>query len=675
MAEPKELPLMEKIVSLCKRRGFVYPSSEIYGGINGFWDYGPLGAELKRNVKELWWNSMTRQRDDVAGLEATIIMSPLIWKASGHVDTFADMMVECKGCNKRFRTDQVEPQSGILFQYSGAEDGSFEFARQALINSKKVKDVVPPPEFEAAVKESEGRRPGASLVSLVQKHLLPSSDPELVSLGHDFIKSTHSSAISGEAYAVMLSPDKPRESADKKAIQFYQKRGMPRPKPIFVAKEKFEDVHNICSECGSILGDERPFNLMFKTYVGPVESEDNVAYLRPETAQAIFAQFKNVLDSSRQKAPFGIAQIGKAFRNEVTPRNYTFRSREFEQMELEFFIQPDQAIEALHGPVATVPATGHPGEPQSNWGWQAWHQYWVEERVRFYEGIGLSRQTLGFHVQTPAELAHYARACTDILFKFPFSKRDEKGELTGEELEGIAARGDFDLSQHEKFSGKPLTVFEDELRTAWAKVSEETKNRMREDFVNQRTQVLIEKKKMDPLTAAMEAALEAKTFFDRLAKGQYIPHVIEPSAGVDRLILALICNAYSEDSMPDEKGNLETRVVLKFHPRVAPIKVGVLPLLKNKPDLVKKAVEVRDLLRPNMNVFYDDAGAIGRRYRRQDEAGTPFCVTIDFETLEGAKAGPLAGQRDTVTLRYRDDGRQDRIRIAELLPLLLEKIR
>jgi glycyl-tRNA synthetase len=423
------------------------------------------------------------------------------------------------------------------------------------------------------------------------------------------------------------------------------------------------------------LGDERPFNLMFKTYVGPVESEDNVAYLRPETAQAIFAQFKNVLDSSRQKAPFGIAQIGKAFRNEVTPRNYTFRSREFEQMELEFFIQPDQAIEALHGPVATVPATGHPGEPQSNWGWQAWHQYWVEERVRFYEGIGLSRQTLGFHVQTPAELAHYARACTDILFKFPFSKRDEKGELTGEELEGIAARGDFDLSQHEKFSGKPLTVFEDELRTAWAKVSEETKNRMREDFVNQRTQVLIEKKKMDPLTAAMEAALEAKTFFDRLAKGQYIPHVIEPSAGVDRLILALICNAYSEDSMPDEKGNLETRVVLKFHPRVAPIKVGVLPLLKNKPDLVKKAVEVRDLLRPNMNVFYDDAGAIGRRYRRQDEAGTPFCVTIDFETLEGAKAGPLAGQRDTVTLRYRDDGRQDRIRIAELLPLLLEKIR
>jgi glycyl-tRNA synthetase len=272
-------------------------------------------------------------------------------------------------------------------------------------------------------------------------------------------------------------------------------------------------------------------------------------------------------------------------------------------------------------------------------------------------------------------LAHYARACTDILFKFPFSKRDEKGELAGEELEGIAARGDFDLSQHEKFSGKPLTVFEDEVRAAWGKLAEERKTEMRDDFVEAKTRVFIEKKNLSPAEAAEAARQEAQVFFDRLAKGQYIPHVIEPSAGVDRLILALICNAYSEDSMPDEKGNLETRVVLKFHPRVAPIKVGVLPLLKNKPDLVKKAVEVRDLLRPNMNVFYDDAGAIGRRYRRQDEAGTPFCVTIDFETLEGAKAGPLAGQKDTVTLRYRDDGRQDRVRIAELLPLLLEKIR
>jgi glycyl-tRNA synthetase len=628
MAEPKELPLMEKIVSLCKRRGFVYPSSEIYGGINGFWDYGPLGAELKRNVKELWWNTMTRQRDDVVGLEATIIMHPQIWKASGHVDTFNDPMSTCKSCKKLVRADQVWD---LL---AGAE----------WVQSLAAVANVATQTFDSAALMNWATRKG--------KHLAPN----LALVRNPQITLSWLSERSKDSAANPLS-----------AQEFYQ----------YLATEQLNTTGLItpCPHCGGELTTPRPFNLMFESWAGPVQSDENKVYLRPETAQAIFAQFKNVLDSSRQKTPFGIGQIGKAFRNEITPRNYTFRSREFEQMELEFFIQPDQAIEALHGSVATVSATGHPGEPQPNWGWQAWHRYWVEERVRFYEGIGLSRQTLGFHVQTPAELAHYARACTDILFKFPFSKRDEKGELAGEELEGIAARGDFDLSQHEKFSGKPLTVFEDEVRAAWGKLAEERKTEMRDDFVEAKTRVFIEKKNLSPAEAAEAARQEAQVFFDRLAKGQYIPHVIEPSAGVDRLILALICNAYSEDSMPDEKGNLETRVVLKFHPRVAPIKVGVLPLLKNKPDLVKKAVEVRDLLRPNMNVFYDDAGAIGRRYRRQDEAGTPFCVTIDFETLEGAKAGPLAGQKDTVTLRYRDDGRQDRVRIAELLPLLLEKIR
>jgi glycyl-tRNA synthetase len=628
MAEPKELPLMEKIVSLCKRRGFIYPSSEIYGGINGFWDYGPLGAELKRNVKELWWNTMTRQRDDVVGLEATIIMHPQIWKASGHVDTFNDPMSTCKSCKKLVRADQVWD---LL---AGAE----------WVQSLAAVANVATQTFDSAALMNWATRKG--------KHLAPN----LALVRNPQITLSWLSERSKDSAANPLS-----------AQEFYQ----------YLATEQLNTTGLItpCPHCGGELTTPRPFNLMFESWAGPVQSDENKVYLRPETAQAIFAQFKNVLDSSRQKTPFGIGQIGKAFRNEITPRNYTFRSREFEQMELEFFIQPDQAIEALHGSVATVSATGHPGEPQPNWGWQAWHRYWVEERVRFYEGIGLSRQTLGFHVQTPAELAHYARACTDILFKFPFSKRDEKGELAGEELEGIAARGDFDLSQHEKFSGKPLTVFEDEVRAAWGKLAEERKTEMRDDFVEAKTRVFIEKKNLSPAEAAEAARQEAQVFFDRLAKGQYIPHVIEPSAGVDRLILALICNAYSEDSMPDEKGNLETRVVLKFHPRVAPIKVGVLPLLKNKPDLVKKAVEVRDLLRPNMNVFYDDAGAIGRRYRRQDEAGTPFCVTIDFETLEGAKAGPLAGQKDTVTLRYRDDGRQDRVRIAELLPLLLEKIR
>src|SRR5688572_27645136 len=261
---------------------------------------------------------------------------------------------------------------------------------------------------------------------------------------------------------------------------------------------------------------------MFKTYVGPVADEDNVAYLRPETAQAIFAQFKNVLETSRQKIPFGIAQMGKAFRNEVTPRNFTFRSREFEQMELEFFIKPDEAIEAIHGSVASVPEQGHPGEPQPNWGWQAWHQYWVEERVRFYEGIGLSRATLGFHVQTAEELAHYARATVDILFKFPFGKLDEKGELKGEELEGIAARSDFDLSQHERCSGKPMGVFDEELRTAWAKLDDAKKADLSKRYYEARLKYLTKSGVEHP-----KAEKDAKEDADGLAKGQYIPHVIE----------------------------------------------------------------------------------------------------------------------------------------------------
>ncbi|MFN3407908.1 MAG: glycine--tRNA ligase [Limisphaerales bacterium] len=539
MAESKENVLMEKIVSLCKRRGFIFQSSEIYGGINGFWDYGPLGAELKRNVKELWWNTMTRQREDVVGLEATIIMSPKIWEASGHVSTFSDPMIDCKTCKGRFRADQT--------------------------------DEIP-------------------------------------------------------------CPQKPSKCV---------------------------------SECHGEKTAPRAFNLMFQTYVGPVQDDSAIAYLRPETAQAIFAQFKNVLETSRQKVPFGIAQIGKAFRNEVTPRNYTFRSREFEQMELEFFIKPDEAIEAIHGSVATVPSTGHPGEPQPNWGWQAWHQYWVEERVRFYEGIGLSRETLGFHVQTPEELAHYARATVDILFKFPFSKRDEKGELKGEELEGIAARSDFDLSQHARFSGKPMGVFDEDLRAAWGKLPKEKQDDLWRRYYENRKNYLT-KSGVEPEAAAKQATEDA----NGLAKGQYIPHVIEPSAGVDRLILALITNAFTEITETDAKGKSETRVVMKFHPRVAPIKVAVLPLLKNKPELVAKAREIYLALRGQMNAFYDDAGSIGRRYARQDEAGTPFCVTVDFETL-GEKPELL----DTVTVRHRDDGRQERMAIGELANWLLARVR
>ncbi|MGA3145076.1 MAG: glycine--tRNA ligase [Verrucomicrobiota bacterium] len=553
MAGPKENVLMEKIVSLCKRRGFIFQSSEIYGGINGFWDYGPLGAELKRNVKELWWNTMTRQRDDIAGLEATIIMHPQIWKASGHVDTFSDPMIDCKTCKGRFRADQTNE---------------------------------------------------------------------------------------------IPCPQKPSK---------------------------------MVSECHGEKTAPRAFNLMFQTYVGPVRDESAIAYLRPETAQAIFAQFKNVLETSRQKVPFGIAQVGKAFRNEVTPRNYTFRSREFEQMELEFFIKPDEVVEAICGRVATAAEISKPESEQraasvsladpssissagkmpaarSDWGWEAWHKYWVEERIKFYEGIGLPRTTLEEYWQKPEELAHYARACVDILFKFPFGTQ---------ELEGIAARSDFDLSQHERFSGKPMGVFDEELRTAWGKLPKEKSDALWRRYYENR------KKYLAKMGVAEEpASKDATEDANGLAKGQYIPHVIEPSAGVDRLILALITNAYSEVTETDDKGRSETRVILKFHPRVAPVKAGVMPLLKNKPELVKKAIEVRDRLRPWMNVFYDDAGSIGRRYARQDEAGTPFCVTIDFDTL-----GEKPELKDTVTVRFRDDGRQERIAISELLNWLLPKVR
>jgi glycyl-tRNA synthetase len=598
MAEPKDNPLMEKVVSLCKRRGFIFQSSEIYGGINGFWDFGPLGAELKRNVKELWWTTMTRLRDDVVGLEATIIMAPQIWKASGHVDTFSDPMCDCLLSKKRFRADQIEPQSGLVFHFSGATDSS-------------------------------------------------------------------SGKESTEPFSVLLPAGKPPESARNIAMQFYISRGLAQPTLSGERSEKVENTTRFNPENGAQLTDPRPFNLMLQTYVGPIQSDENIAYLRPETAQAIFAQFKNVHETSRQKVPFGIAQIGKAFRNEVTPRNFIFRSREFEQMELEFFIKPDEAVEAIHGSVATVAESGHPGEPQPNWGWQAWHRYWVEERVRFYEGIGLSRETLGFHHQTPEELAHYARACTDILYKFPFSKRDASGEVKGDELEGIAARSDFDLSQHERHSGKLMGVFDEELRTAWGKLSPDKQAELSSRYFQARLRYLTKSG-----VPQEKAELEAKEDAEGLAKGQYIPHVIEPSAGVDRLILALVSNAFQEITSTDDKGKSETRTVMRFHPRVAPVKVGVFPLLKNKPELVAKARGVFQSLRGQMMAFYDDAGAIGRRYARQDEAGTPFCVTIDFDTL-GEKPELL----DTVTVRHRDDGKQERIPIAELQAWLLARVR
>ena len=595
MSQPKEIPLMEKIVSLCKRRGFIFQSSEIYGGINGFWDYGPLGTELKRNLRDTWWRAMTRDREDVVGLDATIIMHPGIWKASGHVDTFADLMRECSITNKRVRADHVEPQSGTVLRFSGAESPTgWRLDRVLTVLMGKAEHI-----------ESFRKR--------VRQLLVQSAG-----------------AAAGQPDALVLHGE---EKID--------------------VVEGSVDFH---PETGGLLGAARPFNLMLKTYVGPTATEADVAYLRPETAQAIFAQFKNVVDSSRQKVPFGICQIGKACRTEVTPRNYTFRSREFEQMELEFFIPPDEAIRILHGSVAEWSETADLSAPQPNWGWDMWHHYWEKERVAYYAGIGLGADLLDYHRQKPDELAHYARACVDILFKFPFGT---------EELEGIAARSDFDLSQHQKHSGKSQEIFDEDLRTAAGQLDDAARTAFSASVQDEWAARAAKNGK--PEDAARAAAQE---FCEKLFKGQYVPHVIEPSAGLDRLALAILAAAYHEEEKADVNGKIEKRTVLRFHPRVAPVKVGVFPLLKNKPELVAKARAVYETLKRQMHCFYDETGNIGRRYARQDEAGTPFCVTVDFETL-GEKGPELL---DTVTLRHRDDGRQERVKIADLLGLLLPQV-
>ena len=462
MSTAQSILSMENLASLCKRRGFIFQSSEIYGGINGFWDYGPLGCELKRNIRDAWWKDMVSHREDVVGLDCSIIMHPRIWEASGHVGGFTDPMIDCRGCKKRYRADQLFEELGL----------------------------------------------------------------------------------------------KPNDSTK--------------------VEEKFKVPEGTkCPACDSKeFTEPRAFNLMFKTFVGPLQDESSVAYLRPETAQGIFAQFGNVLATSRQKVPFGIAQIGKAFRNEINPRNYTFRSREFEQMELEFFIKPGTD--------------------------QEWHNYWVAERVKWYQSIGLPKESITQYVYDKKELAHYASACVDIMYAFPFGVQ---------ELEGIAARGNFDLSRHQEFSGKSMEYFNQETNE------------------------------------------------------KFIPHVVEPSAGVDRIALALLCNAYCEEwipkegpAIPSEPGKqppegFEARTVMRFAPRVAPVKVAVFPLLKNKPELVDKSRDIFTALRRNWACFYDQTGAIGRRYRRQDEIGTPFCVTVDFDTLKD----------NTVTLRERDSMQQIRI--------------
>ena len=578
---------MEKLVSLCKRRGIIFQSSEIYGGIGGFWDYGPLGAELKRNLRDTWWRAMTRQRDDVVGLDATIIMHPAVWRASGHVDTFADMMRECTLTNKRVRADHVEPQSGSVMRFTGARGSNgWTLDRELTVLMRQGEHIE---SFRKRVRLLVAQNAGTA-----------SGKPEEIELlGEERVSVTEGSV----------------------------------------------DFH---PETGGALNEARPFNLMLRTYVGPTATENDIAYLRPETAQAIFAQFKNVCDSTRVKVPFGICQIGKAFRNEVTPKNFTFRSREFEQMELEFFIKPDEAVKLIHGTVAVWSEEADLSEPKSDWGWDLWHRYWVAQRTAYYASIGLGQDVLDYYWQEKADLAHYARACVDILYKFPFGT---------DELEGIAARGSFDLTQHQTHSGKQLEYFDEELKAVCDAMSEEQKAAFIEETHAART-------------LQETAREETDAFCAKLFKGLYVPHVIEPSAGLDRLALAILASAYDEEQVTDEKGKSETRTVLRFHPRVAPVKVGVFPLLKNKPELVAKAKEIVALLRPHMSVFYDETAAIGRRYRRQDEVGTPFGVTIDFETL--GEGGPE--QKETVTLRERDSMEQRRMPIGELLPFLLGRI-
>jgi glycyl-tRNA synthetase len=532
---------MAKFAKFCKDMGFIYQSSEIYGGINGFWDYGPLGVELKRNIKEAWWQDMVRnpppgpdgQEIKMVGLDCSIIMNPKVWVASGHVGGFSDPMVGCKtdGCKKLFRADKV---------YAVTVDGNLVVGVEA--NS---------------VAEAESA--AAEVVKRFKKKttgpVAPVAAPIL-----DLLKAGH---------AVTCIP---------------------------------------CPNCQEkSFTEPRAFNLMFETHTGPVQSEENLAYLRPETAQGIFANYKNVLDSSRLKLPFGIAQVGKAFRNEINPRNFTFRSREFEQMEIEFFCHPDESMK--------------------------WYEYWRDLRKKWYSTLGIKSGNLVPREQGKEELAHYSIGTTDIEYLFPFSDEPQ-------ELEGVAHRGNFDLSAHAKHSGKELDYFDEE---GWNNLLQERLTPFKDD----KNRTPEETAKREEEKKALEATEKAKF--------RYVPHVIEPSAGADRFTLAVLCEAFTEEEVPDSKGKMEKRTVMRFHPRLAPIKAAIFPLV-NKDGMDEAAKVLYRELKPYFNVVYDQSGAIGRRYRRQDEAGTPFCITVDGDTMKDG----------TVTIRDRDTLKQERIPKGEV---------
>ena len=573
---------MDTLTSLCKRRGFIFHSSEIYGGINGFWDYGPFGCEMKNNIKKAWWDSMVRTREDVVGLDATIIMHPSVWKASGHLSTFSDPMCTCRSCKKLMRADQV----GDILLDSDAGKSLAELL-QGGVDAAKIAGW--------CKGKAKGQAPNLAAVQ---------NADALTAAFHALQDHPEKFATVQAVYTLLAKPDAAAETP-----------------------------YLACPYCGGELTEPRPFNLMFKTVVGPVDNAENVAYLRPETAQAIFAEFPNIVSTSRVSVPFGIAQIGKSFRNEVTPRNYTFRSREFEQMELEFFIRPDEAVELICGHVRTMKDNPDLSTPQTDWGWEIWHKYWVEQRKAWIRRVGLPEADFTEYWQKPDELAHYARACVDIEYQFPFGLQ---------ELEGIAARSDYDLSQHQLHSGKSMEVFDEELKAAVSKMDDAAKAAFTE-------------KTVADWTARGKDGEKARKFLDSLFQGRYIPHVIEPSSGVDRMMLALLCNAYDEQKLTDSKGKDDSRIVLHFSPVVAPVKVAVFPLVKNKPEVYNKAREVFEYLRKRVAAYWDEGGAIGRRYRRQDEIGTPWCITVDFQTLEDG----------TFTVRDRDSMEQERMTLQQ----------
>jgi glycyl-tRNA synthetase len=493
MQKENKLTSVDNIVSLAKRRGFVFQSSEIYGGLNGCWDYGPLGVELLKNVKEEWWKFMT-YRDNIEGIDASILMHPKVWEASGHVENFTDPMIDCRQCKARFRVDVLSET----------------------INEKKKRK---------AVEALQANVAGNPVLN----------------------QAFHTISTNGNGEDLF---DKLIESSE-------------------LSSHLLSEIN--CPQCGNknSFTAARNFNLMFKTFIGPVEDSGAVVFLRPETAQGIFVNFLNVQQSSRQKIPFGIAQIGKAFRNEINTKNFLFRTREFEQMEMQFFVNPKSDKE--------------------------WYDYWKEARLNWFVSLGMKKDKLRYHDHPADKLAHYAKEATDIEYEFPFGWG---------EIEGIHNRTDFDLSRHEQFSGKSLKYFDEEI------------------------------------------------------KEKFLPYIIETSAGASRSFMAFLIDAYDEEEV---KG--ETRALLRFHPRLAPIKAAIFPLV-NKDGMPETARKIETDLRKDFKVFYDDKGAVGRRYRRQDEAGTPFCITVDTQTLSDG----------TVTIRERDNMQQVRVSTDKISVYIFDKI-